>query len=81
MRKCRAACGHRAFVRHYQAERHRQELVAEHASIGYETEYAAFVADQPLVTFKDWLIQHAAPSDPDDTITPTPDDWEPPPGF
>ena len=81
MSRCRAACGHRSFVRTYQAERHRQEQAAEDVSIGYETEFAAYVAEHPLITFKDWLIQHAAPSDPSATVDPTPDDWEPPAGF
>ena len=80
MRNCRAACGHRAFVRQYQEERLRQELVADHSSLGYETELAAYVAAKPLITFKKWLIDHTA-SDPDDMVEPTPDDWEPPPGF
>lgn len=27
-------------------------------SIGYATEYAEYVEDHPLITFKDWLIGH-----------------------
>jgi hypothetical protein len=81
MRGCRAACAHRAFVRQYQAERMRQELVADEASAGYETEFDAYVDERPLVTFKSWLIDHAAPSPEDLTIEPTHDDWKPPAGF
>jgi len=59
----------------------RQEMTADHHSLGYETELEGYVAEAPLITFKDWLIQHAAPSDPSTTVDPTPDDWEPPEGF
>lgn len=69
MRKCRAGCGHRAFVREYQAERARQELAREEATNGYEAEMAQY---PPLVTFKTWLVDHAGP-DPQDAVSV---DWD-----
>ena len=78
MRNCVATCAHRRFVRDYQAERVRQEAVRDEVTKGYETE----LADHPeIVTFKSWLIDHKAPSPDDASVEPTPDEWEPPPGF
>ena len=75
MRSCVASCAHRRFVRDYQSERARQEMVRDAATLGYETE----LSEHPdIITFKRWLIDHKAPEPSED---PTPDDWEPPPGF
>lgn len=54
---CRAHCGHRSFVNGYRAERERCETMAENNSLGYPTEYAEYVRDNPLPLFKQWLIQ------------------------
>lgn len=81
MRRCVATCAHRRFVRDYRAERSRQETVADHTSLGHAEELAAYLASNPLVTFKTWLIQHKALSPEDAMVEPTPNDWEPPPGF
>jgi hypothetical protein len=79
MRNCAASCLHRRFVRDYQVERMRQEMVRDAATLGYPTELVGY---PEIVTFKSWLVDHAAPvSLPDDTVEPTPTDWEPPPGF
>lgn len=43
-------------VTDYRAERMRQVEQAEEASLGYATEYATYVEEHPLITFKDWLI-------------------------
>lgn len=59
---CKASCLHRALVNDYQLARHNEEQAAETASIGYATEYAEYVAEHPLVTFKDWLIGHKKPA-------------------
>lgn len=55
---CRATCLHRRLVQEYRDERDRQHEAAMEASIGYETEYQEYVAEHPLVTFKDWLRWH-----------------------
>ena len=79
MRNCVATCAHRRFVRDYQSERMRQEMTREDVTGGYATEISEH---PPIITFKQWLVDHAAPvSDVDDTVIPTPHDWEPPPGF
>jgi hypothetical protein len=79
MRNCVATCAHRRFVRDYQAERARQEIVRDAETLGYPTEQVGY---PDLVTFKRWLIDHTRPaSDPDATVDQTPHDWEPPPGF
>lgn len=31
-------------------------MVAEEVSLGYETEYQEYVTQNPLITFKQWLI-------------------------
>lgn len=61
MRGCAVTCGHRQFVEGYRQERERQEIVAENVSLGYDTEYAEYVADHPLPTFKQWLKQSKGP--------------------
>jgi len=61
MTKCKLDCLHRALVRSYKDERIRQEEAAEAASLGYDTEWAEYVAEHPLITFKDWLIGHKNP--------------------
>ncbi|EFQ84739.1 hypothetical protein HMPREF0063_10080 [Aeromicrobium marinum DSM 15272] len=58
---CKADCLHRRLVQEYKAERIRQEDAAVEASIGYATEYAEYVAEHPLITFKDWLIMTKGP--------------------
>jgi hypothetical protein len=55
MRGCVATCGHRQWVEGYREERERQEIVAENVSLGYDTEYAEWVADHPLPTLKEWM--------------------------
>ncbi len=56
MAGCRVGCLHRALVDAYRLERIRQEDEADAAAVGYATEYAEYVAENPLVTFKDWLL-------------------------
>lgn len=58
MTGCKVDCLHRALVSSYKDERIRQEDAAEAASLGYDTEYAEYVAEHPLITFKEWLIGH-----------------------
>ncbi len=58
MAGCRADCLHRRMVLDYRLARTAEEAVAEEVSIGYATEYAEYVAEHPLITFKDWLIGH-----------------------
>lgn len=53
---CAATCGHYAIVSDYRFERLRQESVADDAGNGYRTEYEQYVATNPLITFKKWLI-------------------------
>ena len=57
MTGCRRDCRHRAFVLDYRAERERQEIERETATGGSAAEVAEY---PPLVTFRDWLEQHAA---------------------
>lgn len=42
-------------VQAYRDERRRQEDAAEAASMGYATEWSAYVERHPLVTFGQWL--------------------------
>lgn len=65
MSSCRAGCGHRALVMAYRVERHRQEMAREAVTGGYATELAEH---PPLITFAEWLTQHAADV-PDDEWT------------
>lgn len=58
MTKCKTSCLHRALVGDYRIARHNAEQQADEVSIGYATEYAEYVEDHPLITFKDWLIGH-----------------------
>lgn len=57
MRGCAATCGHRLFVDGYRQERQRAEIAGENASLGYAEELRDWIADNPMPTFKDWLIQ------------------------
>lgn len=59
---CKLDCLHRALVNDYRINRHNEEQAAEAASIGYATEYAEYVAEHPLTTFKEWLIGHRKPA-------------------
>lgn len=56
MAGCKASCLHRALVNDYRLARLNEEQQAEEASIGYATEYAEYVADHPLITFRAWLV-------------------------
>lgn len=58
---CRFDCGHRALVDAYRSERIRQEDEAEAVSNGWATEYAEYVAEHPLITFKEWLLMNRGP--------------------
>ncbi|WP_311210899.1 MULTISPECIES: hypothetical protein [unclassified Aeromicrobium] len=58
MTGCRVDCLHRRLVEDYRIARANDEALADEASIGYATEYAEYVADHPLITFKDWLTGH-----------------------
>lgn len=40
----------------YREERQRQERVAEERSNGYDTELREWLAEHPLLTFRDYLI-------------------------
>lgn len=46
---------HAELVDSYTQERQRQYEAAVEASGGYDTEYARYVEQHPLVTFKQWL--------------------------
>jgi hypothetical protein len=50
---------HRDRVDAYREERRRQEDLAEEMSLGYGTEYAEWIRDHPLITFRAWLRQSA----------------------
>lgn len=76
MRGCVASCGHRRFVREYQTERYRQEMVREDATGGYETELAQYNSERRLITFQQWLIDHAGMSEADATFNTDPHDQE-----
>lgn len=54
---CYALCGHRAKVQDYRDERMRQYEDLIESTGGYETEIEERLRDQPLITFKDYLIQ------------------------
>jgi hypothetical protein len=79
MSLCAATCAHRRFVHDYRTERRRQAGAREDVTKGY----AAELADHPpIVDFKTWLLSHSSDlSLSDAMVDPTPDDWEPPPGF
>lgn len=47
---------HAELVRDYTDERRRQVENAIEQSAGYDTEYAEFVAANPLIVFKQWLL-------------------------
>lgn len=59
MRGCPAGptCGHRRIVDDYRRERQRQETAMENATLGYAAEQVDYLRDNPLVTFKQTLIQ------------------------
>lgn len=56
MKGCKTMCGHRLIVDTYRQERERQESVAEEVTLGYAREYGEYVRDNPLLTFKNYLI-------------------------
>ena len=57
MKNCYLMCGHRLFVQDYRAERLRQEEAMIESTGGYPEEAADFLRDNPMLTFKDYLIQ------------------------
>lgn len=66
MRSCAAACGHRALVESYRAERDRQWSELIEFTGGYDTEIADRLRElqengTPLVDYKTWLKQNARP--------------------
>lgn len=67
---CHAGCLHRQLVLAYRDERDRQHEVAVEASIGYQTEYEEYVAEHPLVTFKEWLKWNRNEDPPDEREVP-----------
>lgn len=50
---------HASLVQDYVQERQRQEMDLEERSMGYAAEAAILAEDNPLITFKDWLVQSA----------------------
>ena len=48
---------HAELVQDYTDERRRQYELAMEISAGYDTEFADYVAEHPLVTFRDWLTK------------------------
>jgi len=80
MKDCKASCGHRETVMDYLRERMRLEEVAEEVSLGYATELAEHLRDNPLPTFKDYLIEHRRPEMPrDPEVEAFMWDYDPPP--
>lgn len=57
MAACASTCGHYQRVKSYREERERQVIRAENQSLGYSTELADWLRDNPLPTFKEFLIQ------------------------
>jgi hypothetical protein len=60
MRSCAVTCAHRRFVRDYQIDRARREAQRDAQTLGYQTEGQEL---PPLPAFKDWLVQHARPTE------------------
>jgi hypothetical protein len=80
MKDCKATCGHRESVRDYLRERMRLEEAAEEASLGYATELAEHLRDNPLPTFRDYLINHRRPEmQRDPAVEAFLRDYDPPP--
>lgn len=50
---------HATLVMDYVEERQRQEMALEEESNGYATEAAMLAEDNPLITFKRWLVDSA----------------------
>lgn len=56
MTRCRKGCRHWAFVNDYRVAREAAELQRDAATRGHATEIAEH---PPIITFKDWLQDHA----------------------
>jgi hypothetical protein len=61
MTGCKAACLHRAKVQAYREERIRQEDEARELANGWDTEEQEYLADHPLITYKEYLIFNKNP--------------------
>lgn len=65
MRLCRPDCLHRRMVHEFHAVAHSQRLGAEHASLGYKTEMAQYLAENPPLTFRQFLEGRRRPEEPE----------------
>jgi hypothetical protein len=61
MARCPVGCRHRQFVMDYRQERQRREQTAVESSNGYATELADYLDQEPLPTFKGWLVASRRP--------------------
>lgn len=72
MRGCHRLCLHRERVRDYHRERRAQDLRAETATNGYDTELAVYFhphdGQETRLLFKDWLIATANPPEDEDAV-------------